>query len=156
MTADEHIGLTPDFSDLVNDFGLDYSMAFQLLRPKLNALMVRSKNQDKESVQRRLQAEKLALNLKISSPTSPSTPLPEEESPRSPSSPQSPSMEIDAMELASPTADAAADKPAVNGVKQEGAMVPAPRAVSQSSRFRLVDLILIRRNTVHERGSRRR
>ena len=64
---------------LVNDFGLDFAMAFQILRPRLNAEFDRVKAEEKAAVQKRLAAEKQALSQRIASPTeeaSPALPLP--------------------------------------------------------------------------------
>ncbi|EIW70014.1 hypothetical protein TREMEDRAFT_29485 [Tremella mesenterica DSM 1558] len=85
LLPEEHVMLTPDLTSLVNDFGLEYSMAFQILRPKLNAQLAKAKEQDKEAVQRKLQLER----LKALSPNKESMQIP------LPVTPKSPSMEIE-------------------------------------------------------------
>ena len=68
LTSDEHIIATPDLAMLVNEFGLDFAMAFQILRPRLNAEFDRAKGEEKAAVQKRLAAEKQALIQRIASP----------------------------------------------------------------------------------------
>ena len=55
----------------MNEFGLDFALAFQILRPRLNAELDRAKSEEKAAVQKRLAAEKEALSQRNASPTSP-------------------------------------------------------------------------------------
>lgn len=76
LTSVEHITLTPELASLVQDFGLDFAMAFQVLRPRLQAELERAREEDKAAVQKRLLAEKQALEARNNSPTKEATPLP--------------------------------------------------------------------------------
>ncbi|KAK4687040.1 THO complex subunit 2, partial [Tremellales sp. Uapishka_1] len=64
LSPEEHIATIPDLATLVSDFGLEYGMAFQILRPRLNAEVDKAKSLDKAAVHRRLVAEKEALSQK--------------------------------------------------------------------------------------------
>ena len=87
LSSEEQIASTPDLSALVRDFGLDFAMAFQILRPRLNAELEKVKSDEKAAVHKRLAAEKQVLSLRINSPT-------KETSPALPS-PKSPSLQLD-------------------------------------------------------------
>ncbi|RSH93955.1 hypothetical protein EHS25_006608 [Saitozyma podzolica] len=76
LTSVEHTTLTPELASLVQDFGLDFAMAFQVLRPRLQAELERAREEDKAAVQKRLLAEKQALEARNNSPTKETTPLP--------------------------------------------------------------------------------
>jgi THO complex subunit 2 len=76
LSSDEHISLIPDLTSLVEDYGLDFAMAFQIIRPRLYAELERAKDEDKAAVQKRLLAERQALEARINSPSKEETPLP--------------------------------------------------------------------------------
>ena len=69
----------------------DYATAFHVLRPRLNAELLRSRNDEKATVQKRLQVAKDALALRNGHSEAPESPL---------ASPTTPPMEIDVEELA--------------------------------------------------------
>ncbi|WWD16138.1 hypothetical protein CI109_100563 [Kwoniella shandongensis] len=78
LSSEEHMSLTPDLIELVNDFGLEYGMAFQILRPRLNSELEKMKSEEKAAVQKRLLAEKKAMSERTNSPSTGAegTPLP--------------------------------------------------------------------------------
>ncbi|KAK8869600.1 hypothetical protein IAR55_000167 [Kwoniella newhampshirensis] len=78
LSSEEHMTLTPDLIELVNDFGLEYGMAFQILRPRLNAELEKMRADEKAAVQQRLLAEKKAMADRTNSPSTGNegTPLP--------------------------------------------------------------------------------
>ena len=50
LTPEEHISLTPDLKTLVSDFGLEFPMAFQILRSRLNDELARVKEDGTVSI----------------------------------------------------------------------------------------------------------
>lgn len=111
---------------LVNDFGLEFAMAFQILRPRLNAELDRIRSEEKAAVQKRLAAEKQALSQRIASPTK-----------EVPPSPKTVSMQLD---------DELGD--IVEDVKEEmanGMLIPPPRSVRPVSSPSLTAGRLVRR-----------
>lgn len=76
LSSKEHIDRTPDLESLVSEYGLDFAQAFQILRPKLNAEMDKYRAEEKAAMAAKLDAEKRSLDIKINSPSQPTTPLP--------------------------------------------------------------------------------
>lgn len=60
LHTDELINLIPDFATLTEDFGLDYSMAFQVLRARLRVQIVNEDNDKLALLRERLKAQKEA------------------------------------------------------------------------------------------------
>lgn len=120
LTSDEHINLTPDLVMLVNEFGLDFAMAFQILRPRLNAELERVKSEEKAAVQKRLAAEKQALSQRIASPT-------KEASPALPS-PKSAAIQLDGEEAGDIVMEDGKEE-LVNGTIT---LIPPPKSTSVS------------------------
>lgn len=87
LSSAEHIKRTPDLESLVSEYGLDFAQAFQILRPKLNAEIDKTRAEEKAAMAAKLDAEKRALEVKVSSPSQPTTPLP--------SSPKIETMQVD-------------------------------------------------------------
>ncbi|OCF36409.1 hypothetical protein I316_01658 [Kwoniella heveanensis BCC8398] len=76
LSSEEHMSTTPDLVELVEKFNLEYGMAFQILRPRLNAELERMKSDEKAAFQKRLLAEKKAMTDRLASPSKEETPLP--------------------------------------------------------------------------------
>lgn len=111
LTIDELVSLVPDFSTLTEDFGLDYALAFQIIRPRLRA-QIQKDDRDKLAIlKERLLAQKEAAKTNgtavITPPLSP-VPL---------TPPLSPSADQTIKELAS------------HGDQPNGVTVPAPKTV---------------------------
>ncbi|TYJ56712.1 hypothetical protein B9479_002643 [Cryptococcus floricola] len=93
LTSNEHVNLTPDLQQLYEDFGLEYGMAFQILRPRLNAGIEKSRQEEKAAVQARLDAARKAMNGKdaeqsaTASASGATSPSKAEDSPLAPGSP---------------------------------------------------------------------
>ena len=102
----------PDFATLTNDFGLDHSMAFQVIRPRLHAQIVKEDGDKLAQLKERLMAQKEAIKANgaggaITPPLSP-VPL---------TPPLSPRVEETMKELG------------VNGDQLNSITVPEPRMV---------------------------
>ena len=109
------MSLTPDLATLVSDYGLDFSIAFLLLRPRLNAELDRAKAAREAAMRLKLAAAK-DEGLRGSSPS------PSQENTPSPSplaSPMSPAMETD---------DKVIDFKLPNGADQP-ISIPAPKTI---------------------------
>ncbi|WVR05355.1 hypothetical protein IAU60_002369 [Kwoniella sp. DSM 27419] len=69
LSSEEQMSGIPDLAELVKDFGLEFGTAFQILRPRLNAELERVKADEKAAIQKRLLAEKEAMNGRLQSPS---------------------------------------------------------------------------------------
>ena len=119
LTPDEHILSTPDLASLVSDFGLDFAMAFQILRPHLNAELDRVKARKEAAMRLKIAAAK-EEGVRIMSPSKDSTPLP---------SPISPSMQLE-------NEDGDVAMGGVNGdAGQNGVSIPGPKLSAVCPRF---------------------
>ncbi|WWD09899.1 hypothetical protein V865_008028 [Kwoniella europaea PYCC6329] len=58
LSSEEQLSGTPNLQELVNDFGLESGIAFQILRPRLNAELERAKAERDADVKKRLEAER--------------------------------------------------------------------------------------------------
>lgn len=74
LSSDEHINATPNLGSLVSEFDLDFVMAFQILRPRLNAELQKAKSAKEAAMRLKIAAAKEAGT--IASPIRDSTPLP--------------------------------------------------------------------------------
>jgi hypothetical protein len=67
---EEHLDLIPDLAELVNDFKLDFALAFQIIRPKLNAAYERNRQEDRNRMEAKLAAEKERAAAEVQNSTS--------------------------------------------------------------------------------------
>lgn len=118
LSSNEHIDLTPELSSLVSEFGLDFAMAFTILRPRINAELEKAATEEKAALQKRLQAEKDSLTQKIMSPVQAASPI-------LPPSPTTAASVFSMME--GDDGDVAMEDIKVEGANGEVSSVPAPR-----------------------------
>jgi hypothetical protein len=102
------INYIPDFATLTNDFGLDYNMAFQVLRSRLHAQITREDDEKLTLLREKLKAQKEATANATGSLTPPLSPTP--------ITPPLMGIELPAGE--------------VNGDQPNGVTVPEPKPVS--------------------------
>lgn len=76
LTPDELINYIPDFATLTNDFGLDYNMAFQVLRSRLHAQITREDDDKLTLLREKLKAQKEATANGTGTLTPPLSPTP--------------------------------------------------------------------------------
>jgi THO complex subunit 2 len=80
LSTEELINLIPDLATLIEDFGLDYGMAFQVLRARLKVQIAREDNDKLTLLRERLKAQKEAssnnLNTNGGTLTPPLSPTP--------------------------------------------------------------------------------
>lgn len=127
LTSDEHIVLTPDLQQLVVDFGLEYGMAFQILRPRLNAEIERARVEEKAAVQARLEAAKKAMSEKER------TGSPQKvESPAFPRSPTTPSLQITPGATPGP---GEIEDVVMEEIEKGALSVPAPKTLSSKGKM---------------------
>ncbi|AFR93442.1 THO complex subunit 2 [Cryptococcus neoformans C23] len=127
LTSDEHIALTPDLQQLVVDFGLEYGMAFQILRPRLNAEIERARVEEKAAVQARLEAAKKAMSEKER------TGSPQKvESPAFPGSPTTPSLQITPGATPGP---GEIEDVVMEEIEKGALSVPAPKTLSSKGKM---------------------
>jgi hypothetical protein len=70
------INYIPDFATLTNDFGLDYNMAFQVLRSRLHAQITREDDDKLTLLREKLKAQKEATANATGTLTPPLSPTP--------------------------------------------------------------------------------
>nr|XP_018263621.1 uncharacterized protein I303_03491 [Kwoniella dejecticola CBS 10117]OBR85779.1 hypothetical protein I303_03491 [Kwoniella dejecticola CBS 10117] len=76
LSSEEQLASTPSLQELVEDFGLEYGMAFQILRPKLNAELDKAKAEHDANLKKRLEAERKAGTERLASPAVDPTKMP--------------------------------------------------------------------------------
>jgi THO complex subunit 2 len=76
LTPDELINYIPDFATLTNDFGLDYNMAFQVLRSRLHAQITREDDDKLNLLREKLKAQREATANATGTLTPPLSPTP--------------------------------------------------------------------------------
>jgi THO complex subunit 2 len=115
LTSDELINSVPDFATLTNDFGLDYTMAFQVLRARLHAQITKDDDDKLALLREKLKAQKEAStgNAGTGTITPPISPTP--------ATPPLLPTELDEQK---PSVDM------INGDHPNGVTVPGPRPVS--------------------------
>jgi THO complex subunit 2 len=76
LTPDELVNSVPDFATLTNDFGLDYSMAFQILRSRLRTQITKEDDDKLALLREKLKAQKGASTNATGTLTPPLSPTP--------------------------------------------------------------------------------
>ncbi|WVQ98958.1 hypothetical protein IAU59_006090 [Kwoniella sp. CBS 9459] len=124
LSSEEHMSTTPDLSELVEEFNLEYGMAFQILRPRLNAELERMRSDEKAAFQKRLLAEKKAMTDRLASPQKEGTPLPSPPKSATPLPEDTEDVNMEEIKVEQVNGDKLAEGGAV--------VVPAPRSAGKA------------------------
>ncbi|WWC89783.1 uncharacterized protein L201_004709 [Kwoniella dendrophila CBS 6074] len=76
LSSQEQLAGSLSLEELVNEFGLEYGIAFQILRPRLNAEIERIKAEREADVKKRIEAERKLKDGRVNSPATENSALP--------------------------------------------------------------------------------